>query len=173
VPNDCDDHYDCGEGECCNANKECVRCELITCLYNFDCRRGWRCNPKTNKCQRVGCTRDSECEEGYYCDLDSGVCKELKEDLGCWDNSECPEGQVCKGGEGTKWVQGKWPFGSIQGKVKGICVDEGESVIRIGGIDDERTCDYCRYMWTQVGREGVMKLPPYHEHCRCWGVYED
>ena len=121
----------------------------------------------------MGCTRDSECEEGYYCDLDSGTCRELEETLGCWDNSECPEGQICKGGSGTKWVQGEWPFGSIQRKVKGICVGKGESVIRIVGVDDEKTCDYCRYMWTQVGREGGMKLPPYHEHCRCWGRYED
>jgi len=56
-------------------------------------------------------------------------------------------------------------------KEAGICVDKDECIIRIKGIDDERTCDYCRYMWTQVGREGEIKLPPYHEHCRCWGVY--
>ena len=173
VPNDCDDHYDCGIGECCNAMNECVRCETMTCFYNFDCRRGWSCNTKTNRCQRVGCTVDSECEEGYYCDVDSGECKKLSDTVGCWDDNDCPRDQVCKGGRGTKWVQTEWPFGSIQKKTKGICVDRAEEVVRIEGIDDERTCDYCRGMMGRVGKEGEMKLPPYHNHCRCYGVYED
>ena len=174
VPNDCDDHYDCGEGECCSANKECVRCELVTCWYNFHCRQGWRCNLETNKCQRVGCARDSECEEGFYCDLDDGICKKIEEEVGCEDDDECPRDQVCKGARGTKWVQKGWPFGSLEKKTKGICVDRDEEVIRIQGIDDSETCDYCRHMWTQVIRASSGKgLPPYHEHCRCWGVYED
>lgn len=174
VPNDCDDHYDCGEGECCNANKKCVRCETMTCVYNFHCRQGWSCNLETNKCQRVGCTRDSECEEGFYCDLDDGICKKIEEEVGCGNDDDCPRDQVCKGARGTKWVQKGWPFGSIEKKTKGICVDRGEEVIRIQGIDDTKTCDYCRHMWTQVIRASSGKgLPPYHEHCRCWGTYED
>lgn len=173
VPNDCDDHYDCGEGECCNKNGECVRCETMTCWFNFHCRRGWRCNLETNKCQRVGCARDSECEEGYYCDLDDGICRKIKVGIVCWDNSGCPEGQECKGARGKKWVQKGWPFGTIQKEQPGICVDKGVQIIRIEGIDDERTCDYCRYMWTRIIKEGEGNLPPYHEHCRCFGVYED
>ena len=170
VPNDCGDHYDCGEGECCNDNRECVRCELMTCFYNFDCRQGWRCNPKTNRCQRVGCTVDRECEEGYYCDLDDGVCRKIEVGTKCWDDSECPEGQVCKGVSGTVWVQG-WPFGHIEGKQPGICVEAGTVVIKIKGIDDETTCDYCRDMWTKPQKEKGANLPPYHNRCRCWGEY--
>ena len=173
VPNICNDHYDCGEGECCNANKECVRCELVTCRYNFDCRQGWRCNQKTNKCQRAGCVRDSECEEGYYCDLESGECKKIKEEIGCWDDGDCPRDLVCKGVRDATWEAKGWPFSVFRGKEEGICVEQKEEVIRIEGIDDEDACSYCRYMWTQVGKKGVMKLPPYHEHCRCWGTYED
>jgi hypothetical protein len=173
VPNGCDDHYDCGEGECCNNNGECVRCELLTCLYNFHCRQGWRCNQGTNRCQRVGCARDSECEEGYYCDLDDGICRKIEVGEECWADRDCPEGQVCKGARGTKWVQGEWPFGSIRRKQPGLCVDKGTQIIRIEGIDDARTCDYCRDMWTRVIKEGEGNLPPYHEHCRCWGEYED
>jgi hypothetical protein len=171
VPNDCDDHYDCGEGECCNANKECVGCELVTCWYNFHCRQGWRCNSETNKCQRAGCTVDSECEEGYYCDLDDGICRKIEDNVECWDNSECPEGQTCKGVSGAVWVPG-WPFGHIEGKEPGICVEAGTVLIRIEGIDDEKTCGYCRSMMGRVIKEG-QTLPPFHSHCRCWGVYED
>jgi hypothetical protein len=28
-------------------------------------------------------------------------------------------------------------------------------------------------MWTRVFVEGTAKLPPYHEHCRCYGVCAD
>jgi hypothetical protein len=173
VPNGCDDHYDCGEGECCSGNKECVRCELITCHYNFDCRQGWKCNPKTNRCQRAGCARDSECEEGYYCDLDDGICRKIEEEGHCKRSSECPPGMVCKGFK----VYGRSDFLTILGPITvryGTCVLPEERVVTIRGIDDEKTCDYCRDMWTRTGREGGgFSLPPYHEHCRCWGVYED
>ena len=174
VPNDCEDHYDCGIGECCNEARTCVRCETMSCWYNFHCRQGWRCNLETNRCQRVGCARDSECEEGYYCDLDEGICRKLIESEECDVNSDCPEGQECKGGSGWKWeLKFENRFGMIRKPRRGICVDKGEEVIIITGIDDEETCDYCRKMWGRVFREGSAELPPYHEHCRCWGVYGD
>lgn len=170
VPNSCEDHYDCGLGECCNEHKACVPCEQITCLYNFNCRRGWYCNRKTNKCQRKGCTVDSECENGFYCDLDLGECVKIEKSKSCEGNSDCPDGQICKGAEGTRWVQDKWPFGSLEKRVKGICVDPDVVVVRIDGIEDEKTCDYCRSMIGRVGLASQLNLPPYHNKCRCWAT---
>jgi hypothetical protein len=71
------------------------------------------------------------------------------------------------------WELEGWPFSQYTKKQKGICVDRGAEVITIKGIDDDKTCDYCRDMWTRVFIEGTTKLPPYHEHCRCYGVYGD
>ena len=175
VPDTCNDHYDCGEGECCNKIDECVRCETLTCTYNFECRAGWRCNQDTNKCQRVGCANNNECEEGYYCNLDTGECVKIDDEIGCWDSDECPEGMVCKGANYTTvWVQG-WPLGHLEKRgTKGICVNPGEGVVVIEGIQDFKTCNYCLSMIGKTfRRRETAILPPYHNHCRCWEREED
>ena len=163
VQNECGDHYDCGGGECCSANKKCMPCEDITCWYNFHCRTGWKCNLETNRCERRGCGMDSECGEGYYCDLEIRECVRLEYNKRCLGDGDCPIGQVCRGGIEMSWTLERGLATSY-----GICVDEGDVVIQIKGVDDEETCDYCRYMWTRLGKKGEMTLPPYHDHCRCW-----
>ena len=180
IPNTCDDHYDCGEGECCSGAKECVPCQSMTCLYNFHCRQGWRCNMDTNRCQRVGCTINAQCEEGYYCDRDLGECVRIEEEArSCWKTNECPEGMECKGADyRTVWVQGGGKPGTYFEKRgdKGICVDKEERVIVIKGIRDFVTCNYCLGMIGKVfriGEGGELRLPPYHDHCRCWPEEED
>jgi hypothetical protein len=170
VPDGCNDHYDCGIGYCCNAVGICVPCDELKCFGNFDCRMGWRCNMSTSKCERTGCQRDCDCDSGYYCDLDDGECKEIREDYNvCWFDWNCPSGQVCKG----QYVELLFPtyqFPDLSWG-QGICVDEDVSLVQIKGVDDDETCDYCREMWKKLGREGEFPLPPYHEHCRCYGVY--
>jgi hypothetical protein len=169
VPDVCDDHYDCGLGYCCNEFGVCIPCGELTCFGNFDCRKGWRCSPSTSRCIRAGCQRDTDCDPGFWCDLNDGKCKKIEEDYtSCRFDWNCPSGQVCKGQyvdlsvnlQDLSWGQG-------------ICVDEDTRLITIEGIDDEDTCDYCKDMWKRAFVEGTASLPPYHEHCRCWGVYVD
>ena len=175
IPNMCDNHYDCGEGECCNGAGECVECETLTCTWNFECRAGWRCNTDTNRCQRVGCTNNSVCEEGYYCDLDIGQCVRIEEAGECWDSDECLEGMECKGAEYRSVYVTGYPWGHWEKRgTKGICVNKEEGVIVIEGIRDFKTCNYCLGMIGRVFKKGEeSKLPPYHEHCRCWSREED
>jgi len=120
------------------------------------------------------CTIDAECESGYYCDLDRGICREIIIGEGCWDDTDCPGEQVCKGARETKWVQDKWPFGTIVKKEKGVCVEKEKRIIVIEGIDDSETCDYCRSVWAMTFIEGQpIVYPPYHKECRCKERSED
>lgn len=172
VPDACNDHYDCVLGNCCNESGVCISCRDLTCFGSFDCRMGWRCNLKTSKCELAGCQRDTDCDSGYYCDLDDGECKEIKPgpSEACWGNWDCPDGQVCRG-QYITWPVDQFPFGLEWGQ--GICVEEDARLIRIEGIDDEKTCDYCKAMKKKIGVEGAFPLPSYHEHCRCYAVYID
>jgi hypothetical protein len=104
--------------------------------------------------------------------LDDGDCKEIAEgpSVVCWGDWNCPDGQVCRG-QYITWPADQFPLGLEWGQ--GICVEADTRLIRIEGIDDEKTCEYCKNMWKKVGKEGEINLPPYHEHCRCWAVYID
>jgi len=109
--------------------------------------------------------------------LDIKECVKIEEEEeGCWDTSECPEGMECKGANyRTVWVQEKWPLGHLEKRGdRGICVAKYEGVIKIKGITDFKTCDYCLSMIGRTFREGKgeAKLPPYHKHCRCWSEVE-
>lgn len=171
----CNDYTDCPKGLCC-CQGECIACEDTTCYVQAQCPPGWFCDRVINKCRPRDCDRHSDCEEGYHCDLEFGKCVPLPtEEINMEDeevlsahpcrvghDDDCRGGQVCIG----------YPVHILKrilspGTANGYCGEPDELLIRITGIDDEKTCDYCRALIGNMWPQSKVPLPPYHEHCRC------
>lgn len=75
--------------------------------------------------------------------------------IDCSDDSDCPSGQVCV----------------LSKSKEGTCFDIGSVFVVICGIQDEKTCEYCKSQIGQIRSLVSPNLPPFHEYCRCWSEY--
>ena len=175
----CTDLADCALGLCCERG-ECVPCEESSCYNQAQCPDGWYCDPDIDKCRPRECGRHSDCEEGYHCNLEIGKCipmpkTEEMEEINLEDeeilsaypcrvghDTDCRRGQICIG----------YPVHLLKrilspGAANGYCGEQDELLIRITGIKDDVTCEYCNALIGNVWPQSQIVLPPYHEHCRC------
>ena len=171
----CNDYTDCVAGLCCYQG-ECIACEDTGCYVQAQCPPGWYCDPDINKCRPRDCERHSDCEEGYHCDLAIGKCVALPTEEISLEDEEILSAHPCRVGHDTDCRRGEvcigYPVHILKrilspGAADGYCGEPDELLIRITGVDDEKTCDYCRSLIGNIWPQSKVSLPPYHEHCRC------
>lgn len=185
----CKEHSECAVGMCCVTRQveaggiwsyvgKCVPCEKTTCYRNSMCAEGWYCDKEISKCRSRECDRHSDCEEGYYCDRKTSRCVPMPEtkkkiDLG---DEEMLSAHPCRVGHDTDCRRGQVCIGYPVSLLKrilspqaanGYCGKPDDLLIKITGIDDEKTCDYCRALIGNMWPQSQITLPPYHENCRC------
>jgi len=184
----CEEHSDCAIGMCCEVRQvqvggewsyvgECVPCEATECYRENQCAEGWYCDKDINRCRPRECGRHTDCEEGYYCDSKAGKClptSEMEEIP--LEDREILSAHPCRVGHDTDCRRGEvcigYPVHILKrilspGAANGYCGQPDELLIKITGIDDDRTCDYCRALIGNIWPQSEIVLPPYHENCRC------
>lgn len=72
--------------------------------------------------------------------------------VGCHSNADCPQGLACVFSPGAE---------------EGTCILLGEVGVRIVGVIDDKTCDFCLGMIGTTGALDSIPLPPFHKYCRC------
>lgn len=78
--------------------------------------------------------------------------------VGCLSNSDCPPGFACVFSPGEE---------------EGTCILVGDIGVRIVGVIDSKTCNYCKTMIGRTGTLDTIPIPPFHKHCRCSLEYSE
>ena len=164
----CIDHSECGDGTCC-FDGWCIPCEAFPCEPG-SCPPGWDCIQ--GYCSQQGCVYDHDCPRGFYCDPSTKQCVvSFQEELSrkCRNNSDCGAGEICVGASFGLGIPDPW-YGAPFVQTWGVCIrkERKNEVIKIEGVVDDRTCDYCLGQIGNYYLIGTATLPPYHKHCRCW-----
>ena len=171
----CNDYTDCVAGLCCYQG-ECIACEDTGCYAQAQCPPGWFCDKEINKCRPRDCGRHNDCDKGYRCDLEIGACVALPTEKISLEDEEVLYAHPCRVGHDTDCRRGQvcigYPVHVLKrilspGTANGYCGEPDEVLIRITGLDDEKTCDYCRSLIGNIWPQSQVTLPSYHEHCRC------